>query len=330
MPKVNIITPFVSNEFSRQVSTKWDQDFIFFENGPQEEKYDLIVVYEGLNSRTRINCNKENIVFISGEPPMSRRYTKSFLSQFATVISSHPNIKHHNNILYQQSLPWHFGLDFKTRAYNYSFDELQSLQLPQKTKKLSIIASSKTMMPGHNKRVKFVNELKKAFGDSIDFYGKDTNPVNDKADAILPYQMSICIENSAINNYWTEKIADVLLGYSLPIYHGCLNIDNYFHDKSFISLDVKNINKGIKQIEYLLDNCDTIYKERLPFIIEARNLLLNKYNIYPSIIDLYNKNSLNKNTSSISIELQPNHAFNDYKLTMNLLRLERFSKKLLT
>lgn len=327
MPKINIITPFASNEFSRQASTKWNQDFTFFENGSSDEKYDLVIVYEALNSSTRINCRKGNILFISGEPPLSRQYTRNFLSQFDTVISSHPNIKHHNNILIQQSLPWHFGFNFKTRAYNYSFDELQSLELPQKTKKMSIIASSKTMMPGHNKRVKFVNELKKVFSDSIDFYGKDTNPVNDKADAILPYHMSICIENCAIDNYWTEKIADVLLGYSLPIYHGCLNIQDYFKEKALVTLDVKAISKGIKQIEFLLDNCEAIYNERRPFIIEARNLLLNRYNIYPSIIDFYTKNNLNKNTQEVSIDLQPNHSFKDYKLTMNLLKLERFSKK---
>ncbi|MNE48126.1 Glycosyltransferase family 10 (fucosyltransferase) [compost metagenome] len=183
------------------------------------------------------------------------------------------------------------------------------------------------MMPGHNKRVKFIDKLKDAFSDSIDFYGKDTNPVNDKADAILPYQMSISIENSAIKNYWTEKIADVLLGYSLPIYHGCQNIRDYFNDKSLISLDINDAKKGIKQIENLLNNSDSIYNERLPFIIEARNLLLNKYNIYPSIIDFYTKNDLNQNTHEASIDLQPNHSFKYYKLSMNLLKLERFSNK---
>ena len=41
-----------------------------------------------------------------------------------------------------------------------------------------------------------------------------------------PYAYSIAIENIAMNNYWTEKIADVL-GYTCPIYHGCSNIQDF-------------------------------------------------------------------------------------------------------
>ena len=44
-------------------------------------------------------------------------------------------------------------------------------------------------------------------------YGDDKS-IENKKDAIDPYAYSIALENKAMNNYWTEKIADVYLGYT--------------------------------------------------------------------------------------------------------------------
>ena len=53
------------------------------------------------------------------------------------------------------------------------------------------------------------------------------NPITNKKNAIDPYLYSIAIENSSYRHYWTEKISDVFLGYSAPIYYGCKNLDEY-------------------------------------------------------------------------------------------------------
>ena len=327
--KVNIITPFLNNEFTRQLPANIC-DYIFVENGDNEAYYDFIVVYEGLKSETKICCPKGNLLFISGEPPISMVYTKEFISQFDSIITSHPKIKHKQKILSQQSLPWHFGYDYLTKRYKYNFSDLENLKIPQKEKKISVIASGKTMMPGHKKRVEFIAELKKNFSSEIDFFGKDSNFVADKADAILPYKMNICIENCSIANYWTEKIADPFLGFSMPIYYGCTNINDYFNSESFVPLDINDISKSILKVNHLLLNCESIYKEAMPAIIESRDLILKKYNIFPLIIDFIESKNIQKNKISTVQSLYPNNSFLSFKFELLKLRIERYTKKIIT
>ena len=62
------------------------------------------------------------------------------------------------------------------------------------------------MTEGHKKRLLFVNELQKTFKDQIDFFGFGFNPIDNKKDAIDPYHYSIALENSNMNNWFTEKL----------------------------------------------------------------------------------------------------------------------------
>ena len=163
---INILTPFKYPSFSRQIpSSILDEGYYgITENGPDSMYYDVVVVYEGIKKPSRITCKRGGLIFVSGEPPYSRRYSKKFLDQFDHVISSHPQIKHNKNHLTQQALPWHFGLSYKSKEFNFSFDDLVSLPLPDKTKKISIITSNKKMMPGHKKRMNFLGIYGKISG----------------------------------------------------------------------------------------------------------------------------------------------------------------------
>jgi Glycosyltransferase family 10 (fucosyltransferase). len=325
--KINILTPHEKKVFIHQLPENGVEEFEFFEDGDFSQIYDLIVVYEGVKDKVTLKCSAENILFISGEPPLSRVYTKGFVDQFSYIISSHAKLKHPRNIQSQQCLPWHFGFDFQAWEYKYTHQDLLNIERPLKTKKMSIIVSNKTMMPGHSKRVRFVNALKERFGDNIDFFGKGINPVRDKADAILPYYMTICIENSAIENYWTEKIADAYLGYSLPIYYGCTNIKTYFPEESVFDIDINCVEEALDKIGYLLDNCENIYLEALPNITESRRLLLSNYNIFPVLAEFVRNNKIQLNSVDNEVTLTPNHYFNDYKIEMILLKMKRFLNK---
>jgi hypothetical protein len=328
MPVINIITPFKTSGFIRQLNPSLNP-FIFHENGDSNQNYDLIVVYEDLPYATSLNSDKRNLMFIAGEPPFSKKYSKSFLSQFHYVISSHPKIKHINHIQSQQALPWHFGYDYQNYNYKYNFEELQTMAAPNKQRKISVISSGKTMMPGHTKRKRFVEMLKSTFPQDIDFFGKDSNPVNDKADAILPYRMSICIENSSIPNYWTEKLSDVFIGYTLPIYYGCTNIDQYFSSDSTIKIDINLPEQQLSAIQYLIDNCETIYENKLETITNARNLVLNKYNIFNVIADFFQANQLQENKLKRKITLYSNDSFVESKVSNFLLRFERLTNRII-
>lgn len=323
--RINILTPFPHETFIRQLPAILEEEgFIFYENGPLEEAWDMVVVYQGLNEAKSLKYIQGGLVFISGEPPFSQKYSTGFLSQFDHLITSHPQIKHPNNHITQQALPWHFGLSYRTKKFNYSFDDLLKMPLPEKTKKVSFITSNKRMMPGHKQRMIFLEAMKNEFGDAIDLFGQGINLVDDKAEALLSYQFSICIENSSINHYWTEKIADPLLAYCVPIYYGCKNIDEYFNVNALVKIDTKHLNKSIKAIENVLLNADKIYTEKLPQLKIERNKLIKEYNLFSVLSRFYYENIHNQFQPEYLINLRPSENFRDHHIKMNVLRLKRY------
>lgn len=322
---INIITPFKNETFMRQLPASLEQEgFLFSENSLQDRVWDMVVVYEGLKEKLSIRYKQGGLIFISGEPPFSRKYASKFLKQFDHLITSHPKIAHQNNHLSQQALPWHFGLNFKTKKFNYRFDDLVCMPVPKKANKISIITSNKTMMPGHKQRMIFLEALKNKFGNDIAIFGQGINPVDDKAEALLSYQFCICIENSSINNYWTEKITDPLLAYCVPIYYGCKNIDEYFNKNSVIKIDINNVDSSLNIIENILLNSDKIYSEKLQQLKKERNKILNEYNIYTVLVNFYSKNLNNSTFKDNGLTILPSESFREHQIKMNLLRLKRF------
>lgn len=322
---INIISPFKNETFMRQLPASLEEKgFLFFENSLQERVWDMVIVYEGLNKELTVKCKQGGLIFISGEPPFSRKYASKFLNQFDHLITSHPKIKHQNNHLSQQALPWHFGLSFKTKKFNYHFDDLVSMPVPAKTNKISIITSNKKMMPGHKQRMVFLEALKSKFGDQIAVFGQGINPVDDKAEALLSYRFCICIENSAINNYWTEKITDPLLAYCVPIYYGCTNIDEYFNENSVIKIDINNVDLSLRIIENVLLNSDKIYSEKLKYLKTERDKVVNEYNLFNVLLDFYSENVNNYAAKENIITIKASENFNEHHIKMNLLRLKRF------
>lgn len=322
---INIITPFDYPTFQRQYSEKLGLvDFLFYENSQEDITWDMVVVYEGLNKLLTIKSKEGGMVFISGEPPMSRKYSTFFLKQFDHLITSHTNLKHPNNHLSQQALPWHYGLSFSTKQFNCNWDELSKMLPPVKVKKIAMITSNKKMMPGHKQRMVFLDALKSKYGDRIDYFGQGINPVDDKAEALLPYKFAICIENSAINNYWTEKISDPYLAYTIPVYYGCTNIASYFNSESIINIDINKVEDSLLIIGNILDNDDSIYEQKLKVLKIERNKVLNDYNLFNVLVKFYKDNIKTSREKDLLLTIKPNDNYYDYKIKMYLLRLKRY------
>lgn len=156
-----------------------------------------------------------------------------------------------------------------------TYDELVDLPY-QKTKKISVVSSNKW-----KHRVEF---LKKIEGNNdIHFFGKRYQPMTYKDNGILPYEYSVAIENSSMDNYFSEKINDCFLLWSKPIYWGCPNISEYFPEGSYELLDLSNP----EQIKEYFDK--PITEKDIELLSEARNLVLNKYNIWEVIYKIINK-----------------------------------------
>ena len=61
-------------------------------------------------------------------------------------------------------------------------------------------------------------------------------PTGEKED--LFYSMfHICVENQQVRHYFSEKLIDPILTYTVPVYWGCPNIGSYFHTEGMILFD---------------------------------------------------------------------------------------------
>ena len=192
----------------------------------------------------------------------------------------------------QPMVSWHINRDF---------DFLKGVQLPNKTKELSWITSTKRFLEGHKKRMRFLHAINGEI-EQLDVLGGGVYPINgvmarkqneeeknnlgfkpiaDKWEGLAAYKYSLAIENAVITDYWTEKIADCFLAWTLPIYYGCPNLEEYFPKESFIRIDIENPQEAINIIEESLRNDP--WESRLPAIIEARRRVLYKYQLFPAI-----------------------------------------------
>jgi|GEM_PF-263222 Glycosyltransferase family 10 (fucosyltransferase). len=298
--------------------------YLFSINSKEDRVWDLVVVYENIYETYNLKYKKGGLVFYSGEPPIVKTYSKEFIDLFDHIITAHKYIKKENNHIEQQALPWYFGYNLPENKINFSYDDLVKMPIPEKSKKISFITSNREFLPGHVARVRFYSLLKEKLGDRVDFFGNGIKPIADKKDALLDYQFSICIENSCIDDYWSEKIADPLLSYTVPIYYGCTNINKYFEDDSFIQINIKEPHKAVQTIEQILNNSDSIYKTHLEAICDARNKLLHEYNLFSSIISVKERFIKNDSNRLFRVEIKPYSMYKANKRGEFYLKLKRF------
>jgi hypothetical protein len=169
-----------------------------------------------------------------------------------------------------------------------TYDELERLGAPDKPKDLSAIASTKDWIAGHRARAEFIQLLEEEI-PRMDIFGKGRpRELEDKWDGLAPYRYSIAIENTSKPDYWTEKISDCFLSYTVPFYFGATNIDEYFPDGSYIWLPIDQPAKAIETIKQAIADDD--WKSRLPLLTKARRRVLERYSFYAQVSTLINQN----------------------------------------
>ena len=241
------------------------------------DECDYLVVLNFVRNRTSVKVSPKNVWAFMQEPYAPDRFpwVEDGHERFGTVFTHHifnNDVKKY--IGTQTCLPWHI---------NKSYDELLILDVPTKTRDISWVSSSKMFLPGHQQRMDFYHRISEDRRLDIDYFGRGINEVEDKYQVLAPYKYSIAIENSQSKHYWTEKIADCFLSYTLPIYFGCTNIADYFPEKSFVRIDINDYEKSVQTIERVLH--EDIWEERIDAIKKARELVLNKYQIFPFVSD---------------------------------------------
>ncbi len=247
--------------------------------------YDWLVVYDDLPRDSPVEslcCARENTLFITGEPSSITRYGRRYLGQFAHVLTGQEPwaIRHPGVIRRQPGLLWYYG----GSDHRGTYDSLVNTPPPEKTKVLSTVCSAKAMRHTlHAQRLAFTKRLMQDLPE-LDVFGYGMGHLDNKADAIDPYRYHLVSENHSCPHHWTEKLADAFLGYSLPIYFGCTNLEDYFPTDSYVLIDLKNYDASLARIRSL--TAEDGYEKRLPAIIEARRRVLADYSTFPQVAGL--------------------------------------------
>ena len=150
--------------------------------------------------------------------------------------------------------------------------------IPIKTKLISMISSSKCFTKGHKIRHDIINNLPPC----VDLYGRGFQEIKNKSEGLNSYYFSIAIENDDTNSYFSEKLLDCFLTYTIPIYWGAKSVDNVFNKH------------GIIRINNITDICSLTYSDysdRIEAVKENYNKAV-KQNIAPieSLIKILEEN----------------------------------------
>ncbi len=199
-----------------------------------------------------------------------------------------------------------------------NYDGLKSGPTPKKTKLISIIASSKSNTPGHVKRYEFTTKLKEHYGDKLDVFGFGINQFQDKWNVISPYKYHIVIENSVFADYWTEKLSDTFLCETYPVYYGCPNIHEYFDNNSLSVINIENFEESVKIIDEIIN--ENYYEKSTERILESKNLILDKYQLFPAISSVIN--NIGRKHETQIIHLYPEKVFKNL-LTKSLRKIRQ-------
>lgn len=220
---------------------------------------DYYIVLEGYNG----NLPQDKTIFIKREPNFIRTYKTN----------------------YKHVIDWDETNCGITWWVNKSYDEFKAMPYPDKTKDISCVVSSK-----HAHRANYVRSLFNG-NSPIDLYGRGHDKSyygenykgsldydgNCKLRGLVDYKFSVVLENSQQKNYFTEKLADAFLSWSVPLYWGCPNIIDFFPESSYHLIDTNHPNP-IDQINELINK---------PVDIEAlgkaRDVILDEFNIWEVI-----------------------------------------------
>lgn len=255
------------------------------------------VVYEEMIvPQATFLCPPENTIFIAQEH--NDHYDQGFLDQFSTVISHQP-LKHRNLV---RAIPGATWLIHRTIGVNGpdtfmgGYDELKALH-PVKTKLLSVIASVKSQS-----RLDFARKIKAHFGGSCDLFGGGVNFIPSKWDAIAPYKYHVALENFMRPYILSEKLTDSYLGEAFPFYRGAPNVGDYFPMCAVLPKD--DDDAAIEYIEAWIN--DDVYERAKPTLLEYKQLVLDKYNMFPLIISIIEECGLNPNATPQMVTLYKN------------------------
>lgn len=271
MIKVNVLKDWDYPDLFQQTpgGTGGWEDIEFHLNSEQPSDY-VIVLNHPLQDSTVV-CPPGHVWAIIQEPPsdfykLMHRGDPSYDRIYTTDV----DLKGRRYVKSQPALPWHIN-----RSYNF----LKMVEAPPKTSDISWVTSNRTELQGHRERMAFLEAIRGEL--EFDLFGRGFNHVDDKWQAVAPYRYSFAIENYSNPYYWSEKIADCFLGWTMPIYYGCTRITEYFPAEAMILIDIHRPEEALERIREAVRA--KRWKRNLDAIRFAREQVLERHQFFPFV-----------------------------------------------
>ena len=239
--------------------------------------YDWLVVYDELREPTELKCPSEHTILATCEPVSIKHYGRAFTRQFAHLLTNRPfEAECHPG--------YRLGKGYYRLFIGRSLTDCENCVLPAKTKLISTACSSKQMKhTKHFARYRLSETLARLV-PGFEWYGHGVKPFEHKYEILDAYKYHVVVENHIAPHHWTEKLSDAFLAECLPFYAGDPRLSEDFPPESFIPIPIDDPVKAAMIINDAIANDE--YSKRRAAVLEAKKLILEKYNFWRQVIDV--------------------------------------------
>lgn|GEM_PF-1020669 len=234
------------------------------------KKCDLLVVLNA--SKKAVEVKARQAWCLTFEPPVPEVMDgfKNLFGHYDKVYTACKSDAHSNIINTTALSEWWIGK---------SHHDLLTLPIPEKEDRVVWVTGNLDLLEGHRKRMAFLNYVRQ--NADFEIYGKGMDPIDSKWPVYRHAKYTMGIENTFADDYWTEKIADSFLAYSMPIYYGCPNIGKYFPEEAIIRIDIEKPHEAMDIIRKAIEA--NWWEKNFDAVVKARELVLNRF-WYPRFV----------------------------------------------
>ena len=241
--------------------------------------YDWLVVFDEMPvDREEPAGPRAQTILATWEPVSIKSYSSAYTRQFGHLLTNRPPEAegHPRYFLGRGYYLWFNG--------RIDYDDAASAVMPPKTKLVSAVCSAKKMRhTSHYARYRLVERLAREV-PGFDWYGFGVKPLEKKYEALDAYKYHVAVENHIGAHHWTEKLADAFLSECLPFYAGDPAIFEVFPKESIIPIPIDDPAEAARIVRNAI--AEDAYGKRREAVLEAKRLVLTKYNFWAQVIAL--------------------------------------------
>jgi hypothetical protein len=175
----------------------------------------------------------------------------------------------HNEKLLERSSKYHKVLVGSSRVEKEDIDKEFN-----KDKLVSMIASYKTMTPGHIFRHEIIKQI-----SGVDLWGSGYRNFNSKREPLSEYMYTISVMNAKYNHYFTEVLTDCFMYKAIPIFWGFPRVEEVFDLRGMYVFDT------VDELKLILDKISLEdYNSKLEYVNNNYEIAKNNFMVTDDIV----------------------------------------------